>query len=418
MAKAKTEGGQPSAKWVLAKIGDIKRNPKNPRTIKDHKFNQLVQSIMEFPEMLQLRPIVVNAQMMVLGGNMRLSACIEAGLKEVPVIVADELTEAQQQEFIIKDNVSFGEWDWAAIGEGWGVEVVGEWGLERGAWETPQTTNAKAQEDSFEVPEGGIETDIVLGDIITIGRHRLMCGDATNKEDLKVLMGGKVADLLLTDLPYGVSYASKNEFLNNLDKGNRVQTKIENDHIGSKELYGFAKSIYTTIAPFMASTSSYYAFMPQGGEQMMMMMALDDSGFQVKHELIWIKNNHVLGRSDYNYKHEPICYGWKKGGTHKFYAGFKTSLFEFDKPVSSKLHPTMKPIALIGELVGNSTKNGDIVVDPTSGSGSTMVACHQSDRICYGLEIDPKYCQVIINRMLALDPSLEITKNGVPYGKD
>jgi hypothetical protein len=177
MAKAKTEGGQPSAKWVLAKIGDIKRNPKNPRTIKDQKFKQLVKSIIEFPEMLRLRPIVVNAQMMVLGGNMRLSACIEAGLKEVPVIVADELTEAQQQEFIIKDNVSFGEWDWAAIGEGWGVEVVGEWGLERGAWETPPTTTRKAQEDSFVVPEGGIETDIVIGDIITIGTHRLMCGD-------------------------------------------------------------------------------------------------------------------------------------------------------------------------------------------------------------------------------------------------
>jgi len=134
MAKVKTEGGQPSAKWVLAKIGDIKRNPKNPRTIKDHKFNQLVQSIKDFPEMLRLRPIVVNAQMMVLGGNMRLSACIEAGLKEVPVIIADELTEAQQQEFIIKDNVSFGEWDWAAIGEGWGVKVVGEWGLDSGDW--------------------------------------------------------------------------------------------------------------------------------------------------------------------------------------------------------------------------------------------------------------------------------------------
>jgi ParB-like chromosome segregation protein Spo0J len=143
MAKAKTEGGQPSAKWVLAKIGDIKRNPKNPRTIKDHKFKQLVKSVKEFPEMLRLRPIVVNAQMMVLGGNMRLSACIEAGLKEVPVIVADELTEAQQQEFIIKDNVSFGEWDWAAIGEGWGVEVVGEWGLGAGAWETPPTTTPR-----------------------------------------------------------------------------------------------------------------------------------------------------------------------------------------------------------------------------------------------------------------------------------
>lgn len=324
-----------------------------------------------------------------------------------------KLTKREVKEYTLTANTHSGEWDFDLLKEHY-VELgdLGEFGiievsviaeLDTGGLEDKKST----KEDNYVIPDE-VQTDILIGDVITIGPHRLMCGDATNKDHLELLMSGKIADLLLTDLPYGVSYASKNEFLNNIDKGNLVQTKIENDHIGSKELYEFAKSIYTTIAPFMASTSSYYAFMPQGGEQMMMMMALDDSGFQVKHELIWIKNNHVLGRSDYNYKHEPICYGWKKKGTHKFYAGFKTSLFEFDKPVSSKLHPTMKPIALIGELVGNSTKDGDIVVDPTSGSGSTMVACHQSGRICYGLEIDPKYCQVIINRMLALDPSLEI----------
>jgi len=147
MAKAKTEGGQPSAKWVLAKIGDIKRNPKNPRTIKDHKFKQLVQSIKDFPEMLRLRPIVVNAQMMVLGGNMRLSACIEAGLKEVPVIVADELTEAQQQEFIIKDNVSFGEWDFELLAKDWDAVELGEWGLEFPD-QSSESSEAAAQESA------------------------------------------------------------------------------------------------------------------------------------------------------------------------------------------------------------------------------------------------------------------------------
>lgn len=148
---------------------------------------------------------------------------------------------------------------------------------------------------------------------------------------------------------------------------------------------------------------------------MMMMMSLSDAGWKVRHELIWVKNNHVLGRCDYNYKHEPILYGWKQDGTHKFFGGFQTSVLEFDKPQKSDQHPTTKPVDLIGRLIENSTEPDNLILDTFLGSGTTMVAAHQLHRRCYGLEIDPKYCQVIIDRMHKLDPSLPITINGKPY---
>ena len=147
----------------------------------------------------------------------------------------------------------------------------------------------------------------------------------------------------------------------------------------------------------------------------MMMMMMIDRVFSLKHCLIWIKNNHVLGRSDYNYKHEPVLYGWKKKGTHEFFGGFQTSVFEFPKPQKNDLHPTMKPVALIARLIENSTRKRALVLDSFLGSGTTMVAAHQLGRKCFGLELEPKYCQVILNRMLKLDPTLVVKKNGHPY---
>lgn len=231
-------------------------------------------------------------------------------------------------------------------------------------------------------------------------KHRLLCGDSTNKADVNTLMDVDLFDLMISDLPYGVSYGQKNKFLNEITEGNRNQSEIENDNLEPEKLRDFSFSIYRALIGHSNLRSSYYAFMPQGGEQMMMMQALDEAGFQVKHELIWVKNNHVLGRSDYAYKHEPICYGWPKGKTHIFYAKFKTSVFQYDKPASSKLHPTMKPIELLSELISNSSNFGMIVIDPTAGSGSTIIACEKIDRKCYAMEIDPHYCSVIIQRFI------------------
>ena len=424
------------------KLSAIKPNENNPRYITEEKFEKLVNSIIMFPKMMQLRPMVIKDKTL-LGGNMRRKAIAEIANRieadnltkkqkesilenaavfdlvkvgEIPadwVANADDLTEEQQQEFIVKDNVGFGSWDWDALANEWDAGELAEWGLDLPGVEE-EAELLEAAEDDYEEPEQ-MQIDVVEGDLIEIGEHRLLCGDSTNSDDVARLMNGEKADLLLTDLPYGVSYTEKNKHLNSLDGGNRNENDIINDNSKPDELYDFAKEIYLSLYPFLSNISSYYAFMPQGGEQMMMMMALKDSGFLVKHELIWCKNNHVLGRCDYNYKHEPICFGWKKKGTHKFYGGFNTSVLDFDKPNSSKMHPTMKPLKLISKLISNSTKDDQLIIDPTIGSGSTMVAAHQINRRCFGLELSPKYCQVIIDRMHKLDPNLEIKINGEAY---
>jgi hypothetical protein len=187
---------------IVAKISDVKVNPNNPRLIKDDKFAKLVQSIKDLPQMLAIRPIVVNTDMVVLGGNMRLKACKEAGLKEVPIIIADNLTEQQQREFLIKDNVSGGEWDWQMLANDWDTEQLDSWGLDIPNFEPEQVL--EAVEDDFEVPDGGIETDIVLGDLFEIGEHRLLCGDSTDSDAVAKLMDGDKCNLI-TDPPYGIN---------------------------------------------------------------------------------------------------------------------------------------------------------------------------------------------------------------------
>ena len=238
-----------------------------------------------------------------------------------------------------------------------------------------------------------------LGKVYQLGIHRIMCGDATKIEEVEKLMDGQKADMVFTDPPYGVSYAAKNEALNAIAPGNRIQTPIENDHKTVDERYQLWLAAFSNINAISKEGFSYYVCSPQGGElMMMMMMALRDSGLQVKHTIVWVKNNIVIGRSDYHYKHEPILYGWGKG-THQFYGGrTKNSVWSFDKPLKSDLHPTMKPIALVVEAINNSSKSEDIVLDLFGGSGSTLIACEQTNRTCYMMELDPRYCDVIRKR--------------------
>jgi len=384
----------------LIEITKIKSNPNNPRIIKDDKFKKLVKSIKEFPEMLKLRPIVVNSNMIVLGGNMRLKACIEAGLKEVNVIIADELTEEQQKEFIIKDNVGFGEWDWEIINSQWDIEKIGEWGLD-----IPDAFAVKleAEEDEFDVSEGGIETDIVLGDLFEIGEHKLICGDSTQTDTFKVLFGEQLADLVVTDPPYNVSYEGKTK-----DK-----LKIENDKQSDNDFYKFLYDFYTALGSYTKPGGAWYVWHADL-EGANFRKAMSDAGIMVKQCLIWVKNSMVMGRQDYQWKHEPCLYGWKEGASHPWYSDRKqTTILNFDRPQRNAEHPTMKPIALFSYQISNSSKQGDIVADAFGGSGTTMVACHQMNRKAYLVEFDPKYCQVIIDRMKKLDSSILIKKNGV-----
>jgi DNA modification methylase len=260
-----------------------------------------------------------------------------------------------------------------------------------------KVSTKKAEEDNY-VPPPEIETDIVRGDIFHLGRHRVMCGDSTCREDVERLTDGKKADMVFTDPPYGVSYSEKNTFLNSISRGNRIQTPIEQDNCSEKEIMVFWKSAFEIIRDQLAPINSYYIFGPQIQGMMMMMMMMMESGLPYRHVLIWVKNNHVLGRTDYNYQHEPIFFGWTT--KHEFYGAgqFKTSVWEVDKPLKNDLHPTMKPVALVENALLNSSLSDMICLDPFLGSGTTLIACEQLDRICFGMEISPQYCEVICQR--------------------
>jgi DNA modification methylase len=237
------------------------------------------------------------------------------------------------------------------------------------------------------------------GQIWGLGAHRLMCGDSTSVEDVAAVMAGISADMVFSDPPYGVSYADKNEFLNSLDKGNRVQTEIKNDHMAVDDMQAFWLLAFENMKKAASDQASYYITGPQGGELLAMMMMIDRSGWQLKHMIIWAKNNHVLGRCDYNYKHEPILFGWKQSGTHKFYGpANETSLWTIDKPLKNDLHPTMKPVELVERCIHNSTLPGEVVLDLFLGSGTTLIAAEKTGRVCYGMELSEHYCDVIIKR--------------------
>lgn len=395
-------------------VSTLKLNPANPRTIKDAKFAQLVRSVRDFPQMLEIRPIVVNSKMEVLGGNMRLRACIEAGMKEVPIIRAETLTDEQQREFIIKDNVGFGEWDWDALANEWDTDELADWGLD-----VPDNfgESGNAEEDDYEMPEE-IETDIQPGDLFEIGPHRLLCGDSSVEADVSKLMQNQKADMVFTDPPYGVAIGAKNKMLNSFQKAGRNLRDIKDDALPPEKLKEVLLPAFCNLRKIMSDDCTVFVTAPQGGDLgMMMMMMMKEAGLPIRHVLIWKKDapTFSMGRLDYDYQHEPILLTW--GKRHKYYGKgeHRTSVWEIPKPRSSKEHPTMKPVALVANALLNNSTDVDVVCDWYLGSGTTMVAAHQLGRKCYGIEIDPKYCQVIVNRMLLLDPSLEVKRNGEPY---
>jgi DNA modification methylase len=398
----------------IVDIKTVKPNPSNPRHIKDHKFTQLVKSIRHFPEMLQLRPIVVDADNIVLGGNMRLKACIEAGLKEVPIIVASELTDEQQKEFIIKDNVGFGEWDWEQLANEWEIEQLSDWGLDLPI--EMEDTEIEAVEDNYQAPDT-IETDIVIGDLFEIGEHRLLCGDSTDSDAVAKLMNGEKADMVFTDPPYNIGFkgtmssTSVDGKIVNFKTENTKYDDIKNDLHSQEEFSNFIKSIIKNIILFCKG-GWYISFSSSTLNELL--NPLYELNVEYKSIIIWVKNQANMGGGHYKRRYEPIVYGYNE---NIFYGeSFKEEdVWEFQRTLKNDLHPTMKPIPLIENALNKSSKKNDKVLDLFLGSGSTMVAAHQLKRKCYGMELDPKYCQVIIDRMIKLDPDLKITRNGQPY---
>jgi DNA modification methylase len=372
--------------WVKTK--DIIPNAENPRIIKDDKFKKLVQSIKDFPEMLEIRPIVVNNEMMILGGNMRLKAIQEIGIKEVPIIKAENLTEEQQREFLIKDNVGFGEWDWDALANDWNPEELNEWGLDV---PNMDMTELEAEEDDFDIPEGGSETDIVLGDVFDIGQHRLLCGDSTDSDAVEMLMNGEKVDMVFTDPPYGINVVQGDSVGGNkLAKANSYSEIIGDDTTDTaREFYNTCISL--GMENFIIWGGNYFTdFLAPS--MCWIVWDKENTGNFADVELAWT-----------SFDKGAKLYKWQWNGMIR----------KGDKNIEGKtrVHPTQKPVGLFGDIFNDFQFK--ICFDGFLGSGSTMVASHQLKRKCYGMELDPKYCQVIIDRMKKLDPTLKIKKNGV-----
>lgn len=373
------------------KISELKNWEDNPRTISKEAYQELKESI---DDLGNFEPLVVNVDGTVIAGNQRLRVHIENGDSEVEVSVPErELTEEEIKKIGLISNRHSGEWDMDKLANEF-EDVLEELGFD----DLMPEIELDVEEDDYEEPED-LPIKVKLGEVWQLGKHRLMCGDSTKIEDVEKLMNGQKADMVFTDPPYGVNYASKNEFLNNQDKGNRIQVDIENDTMTLDETSDFIYKCFVNIRLFLAEKSSYYITAPQGGDLlMMMMMMMQKAGIPLRHMLIWVKNNHVLGRTDYNYKHEPILFGWIN--THNFYGkgDWQFSTWEIDKPLKNDLHPTMKPIALMVNAILNSTLKDNTVLDLFGGSGSTLIACEQTNRVCYMMELDERYATVILDR--------------------
>ena len=363
---------------TLTKLSAIKRNPNNPRILKDDKFAKLTQSIKDFPQMLEIRPIVVNDDMIVLGGNMRLKACKEAGLKEVPVIKVSDLTEEQQREFIIKDNVGFGEWDWDLLANEWDTDLLEDWGLDLD-FDPVDDDNAGLtdEDDTPEVTEVPVSK---VGDIWLLGEHRVMCGDSTNGGDVALLMNGEKADMVFTDPPYGMNLDTDYSKLKGTEKSPNAKGYKWDKVIGDDadfEFPTFYKHFESVKEQFWWGADYYFNKLPTGGG-LMVWQKRDKADAEMignDFELCWSKQRH------------------KKATFWKRWVGFD-SIERGEK----RVHPTQKPIDLAVWFYEKWGGKGDLIVDLFLGSGTALIAAENKNRKCYGMELDPKYVDVIIKR--------------------
>ena len=370
--------------------GQIEGLPKNPRLLKDDKFKKLVKSLQDDPEMLELREVIAydnNGELVVIAGNMRLKACQEVGIKDIPTKILPKETSVEKlKAYTIKDNVAFGEHDWNELANSWDADLLTEWGLDIPNFE-PEVL--EAEEDDFAVPNGGVETDIVLGDLFEIGEHRLLCGNSTDLEQVNKLLNGIKPNILFTDPPYNVAFNGRSGKFD----------VIENDDLNVDDFKDFINDFAQTVHALEIPTKYIWCNWK--------FYNVLQGHFDFNACIVWAKNVFGLGRG-YRHQHEFCLFEGKLDeGINN-----ESDLWEIAKD-KNYVHPTQKPIAL-AERALNNHKNAQYILDLFGGSGSTMVACNQLKRTNFSMELDPKYCQVIVDRMRKLDPTLIIKKNGVP----
>lgn len=388
-----------SRKIEMVAIEDVRPNNRNRNKHPEAQIERLIKIIKHqgFRQPL----IVSNQSGLLVAGHGRLIAAKRLGMTEVPVVFQDFESEEQEYQAQVSDNAiaSWAELDLAGINAD--IPELGPFdidllGIENFAVEIADKLEPQCDED--DVPEVGTAL-VVPGDVYTLGRHRLMCGDSTMIDDIERLMDGEMADLWITDPPYGVSYVEKNAAVHGGIVKNAIGKEIKNDTKSVEELCPFWRDVASNAFTVSTDKCSHYWFACQGSDKMMMMMMMDEAGWNIRHELIWVKSSFVFGRSDYHYRHEPIIYGWKKDGTHEWYGDRKQdSVFEVDRPSKSDLHPTTKPVELIEKFINNSSRSGQVILDTFGGSGTTLIASEKTGRNARLMELDPKYCTVILDR--------------------
>ena len=388
-------------------------NPRKDLKPGDAEYEKLKRSIEQFG---YVEPVIWNKTTgRVVGGHQRLKVLMDMGLTEVDCVVV-EMDEAKEKALNIALNKISGDWDKDKLalliadlqGADFDVSLTGfepaeiddlfKDSLKDGVKEDNFDVNAELQKPTFSK----------AGDIWQLGRHRLICGDSTKPETYELLMAGVKANLVITDPPYNVNYEGS-------------AGKIKNDNMANEAFYNFLLAAYQQMHAAMADDASIYVFHADT-EGLNFRKAFADAGFYLSGCCIWKKQSLVLGRSPYQWQHEPCLYGWKKNGKHQWYTGRKeTTIWEFDKPKKNGDHPTMKPIPLLAYPIMNSTMSNSVVLDPFGGSGSTLIACEQTDRICYTVELDEKFCDVIVKRYIeqvGSSDGVSVVRDGLTYDFD
>lgn len=366
---------------------------RNARTHSKEQIAQLRSSLREFGF---VSPAVIDSDYNILVGHGRIAAAREEGYQTVPCVFAENLTEAQKRAYILADNQ-------LALNAGWDEDMLSvelsdlqadDYDLSLLGFDEKELEKLMAGPDDTEATDDDFDLTAALekasfvekGDLWTVGKHRLLCGDATSAKDVDTLMAGKTANLILTDPPYGVSFKASDGLT------------IENDSLKGDEFYKFLLYAFTNMADHLEKGGAAYCFHADT-EGLTFRKAFTDAGFHLAGVCIWVKNSLVLGRSDYQWQHEPILYGFLQNGKHPWYSDRKqTTIWNFDKPKRNKDHPTSKPLDLLSYPIKNSSQENAIVLDTFGGSGSTMMACEQMNRTCMTMELDPKYASVILRR--------------------